>query len=256
MSRISQGVYAGATAEMVENLRDEFIQEASDELRALAHALAPSTDLKALRQFTFRAVAQSHSFDMALFESVAQRLSNFLSAVTQLSLDTVADLRAYLDALSDILDGTIPTDADTAQVVRELPARPPLFDVASVDSRDVEVMLVMLHNAQTRFVEREMHACGYRVTVVTSTLTALQESVRTKPDMVIISAVMPGLSGIDLACALAAMPESRNTPVALITSLDNDDPSLALVPKSVPIIHKTDQFGDDLAAALSFHFLL
>ena len=36
------------------------------------------------------------------------------------------------------------------------------------------------------------------------------------------------------------MPETRNTPVAVLTSLDDDDANLNLLPKSVPVIHKGD----------------
>ncbi|MCH8835401.1 MAG: hypothetical protein IH925_05600, partial [Proteobacteria bacterium] len=98
--------------------------------------------------------------------------------------------------------------------------------------------------------------CGYRITTVTSTFEALPLIVRTKPDMVIISAVMPNLSGIDLAIALAAMPATRNVPMALITSLDADDEYLKLLPDSVPVIHKSPAFGDDLAEALSRLFMI
>jgi CheY-like chemotaxis protein len=74
--------------------------------------------------------------------------------------------------------------------------------------------------------------------------------------MVIISAVMPDLSGIDLAIALAAMPATRNVSTALITSLDDDDEYLRLLPGSVPVIHKGASFGDDIAEALSRLFLI
>jgi len=121
---------------------------------------------------------------------------------------------------------------------------------------DVEVMLVMLHSSQATFVEREMQACGYRTLIVTSPFEAFEQVVRTRPDMVIVSAVLSGLSGIDLATALATMPETRNTPVAVLTSLDDNDENLNLLPKSVPVIRKGEAFGDDLAKAMSHHFLL
>ena len=114
----------------------------------------------------------------------------------------------------------------------------------------------MLHGAQTHFVEREMQQCGYRVSIVTSTIAALEHAMRARPDMVVISAVMPGLSGIDLTVALSAMPETRNIAVALITSLEPDNEQLAFVPDRVPVIRKGADFGDDLAKALSYHFLL
>jgi hypothetical protein len=52
------------------------------------------------------------------------------------------------------------------------------------------------------------------------------------------------------------MPETRHTPVAVLTGLDGDDANLGLLPRSVPVIYKGDSFGDDLARAMSHHFLL
>ena len=101
-----------------------------------------------------------------------------------------------------------------------------------------------------------MQQCGYRITNVTTTFEALPLIIRTKPDMVIISAIMPELSGIDLAVALASMPATRNIPTALITSLDPDDDYLKLLPQAVPVIKKGPSFGDDLAEALSHLFII
>ena len=131
-----------------------------------------------------------------------------------------------------------------------------MLGVDDNETLDVEVLLVMAHNAGTGIVEREMQACGYRTTVVASPFEAFESVIRTRPDMVIVSAVLPGLSGIDLATALATMPDTRNTPVAVLTSLDDDNADLNLLPKSVPVIHKGESFGDDLAKAMSHHFLL
>jgi PleD family two-component response regulator len=125
-----------------------------------------------------------------------------------------------------------------------------------IEVRDVEVMLVMPHGAATRYVEREMQQCGYRTSVVESTLEALHMIIRVKPDFVIVSAMMPELDGIDLVVGLASMPATRNIPSALLTSLDDNDDALKLVPKHVPVIHKSGAFGDDLAEALSNVFLI
>ena len=54
----------------------------------------------------------------------------------------------------------------------------------------------MHHGAATHFVEREMQECGYRISTCTSTLDALPLIIRTKPDLVIISAMMPELSAL------------------------------------------------------------
>jgi CheY-like chemotaxis protein len=256
MQELAQGIYAGATASMVEVLLQEFLTETGDEARQIDADLAPGVDLGRLRRFAFHTKGQAHNFGFSLLEVVTQRMENYLCALGPSADPPIGDLRTFIETIVDILDGSIGADEDPAVIVRGLPARPAAFDVNEVAMNDVEVMLVMLHSTQTHFVEREMQACGYRVTIVTSTIEALEQAIYTKPNMIIVSAVMPSLSGIDLAVALTSMPETRNTPVALITSLPSDHDSLKLLPSSVPIIRKSDSFGDDLAAALDQHFLL
>ena len=256
MTELTKGIYAGATSEMVGGLLQEFIDELGENLPDLGRAAAPGQPVDPLRRFAFETKGQAHNFGLTLLHVVASRMEDFASAIDTITDDRAAALSAFLDAISDILDGTLPPDSDPSVVARSLPARPATFDIDDIEVRDVEVMLVMLHGAQTHFVERELHECGYRVSIVTSTQTALDLIIRTKPDMVIISAVMPGLNGIDLAIALSHMTETRNTPVALITSLDDGDDGLKLLPDKVPVIHKGATFGDDLAEALSYHFLL
>lgn len=256
MSELANGVYAGATSEMVANLLTEFLDTTREDLSGLDKALQVGADLGPYRRFAFETKGAAHNFGQPLLALVSQRMEDYLSAIDSAGERNVTDLRRFLDTLDDCLVGRLDGEADPSLVVRELPARPAHFEVGAIEKRDVEVMLVMLHGTQTHFVEREMQECGYRVTIVTSTIAALEQAVRARPDMIIISAVMSGLSGIDLTVALTAMPETRNIPVALITSLEPDDEQLGFVPDRVPVIRKGRSFGDDLARALSYHFLL
>ena len=251
MSELKQGVYAGATAEMVQALLDEFVEETLDTLGELSTNPAALADLEAIRRLAFDIKGQAQNFGLGNVALVAQRLENYLGVVDRLDARGQADLAVYLDSLIDTLEGKIPADADTALLARRLPARPSGFDPAEVQIQDIEVLLVMLHGAQTRFVER-----GYRVSIATSPFAATEQVVRTKPDMVVISAVMPDLSGVNLVAALAAMPETRNIPVALITSLEPEDEQLKLLPPNIPVIRKGASFGDDLVEALDRYFLL
>lgn len=256
VTELAHGAYAGASVDLVQNLLDEFLAETAERVHDLEKRVAVGMDLADVRRFAFEVAGQAHNFSQPLIETVARRMDNYLSAIDRLTEGRRDALLAFLACMADILEGAIPADADPALVARSLPARPNAFNIGDIEVRDVEVMLVMLHGAQTHFVEREMQACGYRVSIVTSTIRALDQAVHTRPDMVIISAVMPGLSGIDLTVALTAMPETRNIPVALITSLEPGDDALAFLPDRVPIIRKGPSFGDDLATALSYHFLL
>ena len=115
---------------------------------------------------------------------------------------------------------------------------------------DVEVMTVMPKGTATTIVEKELRACGYRVSNVEDPIQALVYAVRTKPDMVMASGVLPGLSGVDLACAFNAMPVTKDIPVVLFTSFDRGHKSLVALPEAVPIVKKGGTFSEDLANAL------
>lgn len=165
------------------------------------------------------------------------------------------DLEAFIETLLDIVEGRISVDAEASTLVRTLPPKAG-FRISDIEVRDVEVLLVMPYGAAAHFVERELQQCGYRTHTVGNTFDALSVIVRTKPDLVIVGAVMPDLSGIDLVIGLHAMPQTRNIPTALITSLPPEDDYLKLLPPDVPVIHKGEQFGDDLAEALDRLFLI
>lgn len=256
MSELKQGIYAGATADMVQALLDEFVDDTLDTLSRLSADQAALTDVEEIRRIAFHVKGQAQNFGLGNVALVAQRLENYLGVVDTLDARGQADLVVYIDSLIDTLEDKAPADDDPARLARRLPARPSGFDPSEVQVQDIEVLLVMLHGTQTRFVEREMQACGYRVSIVTSPFAAFEQVVRTKPEMVVISAVMPELSGINLVAALAAMPETRNIPVALITSLEPEDDQLKLLPENIPVIRKGASFGDDLVDALDRYFLL
>lgn len=102
----------------------------------------------------------------------------------------------------------------------------------------------------TKIVEKELKARGYRVNNVENPFEALEYAVRTKPDMIIASSVLSGLSGVDLACALMSMPVTRDIPFILFTSFDRAHASLAALPEKVSIVGKGNMFSEDLAEAL------
>jgi CheY-like chemotaxis protein len=238
MRGLGSGAYAGATAEMVAGLLAEFAGESQERVADLIRRIPKGDGLPQLRRFIFDLAGQARNFGLTLDDRA------------------IDDLGQYLDVIQDLLSGNQADEGDIRQMVRGLPVRRgvDIDDVPEV--RDIEVVLVMSPGTQQTFVERELRACGYRATAIPDTLKALAYATRAKPDMMIVSAVMPQLSGVDLALALAAIPTTRNIPLAVITSLDAGDPQLKILPKSVALIRKTSAFGDDLTKALQQGFLL
>lgn len=257
------GVFAGGFAEVVADLRREYLEELSEQAHELlTKAEKAGNDAAALdalvrdaRKLALAAKVPAETLGFALIMAVSQRMEDFLTEVRTLPPRAREDILRYAETLVDLVEGRISSDVEPRALVRTLPQKLG-FVVDDIETRDVEVMLVMLHGTATRFVERELHQCGYRTSVVTTTFEALPQIVRTRPDLVVVSAVMPDLSGIDLAIAIATMPATRNIPVALITSLDPDDDYLKLLPAHVPVILKGPTFGDDLAEALDRLFII
>jgi CheY-like chemotaxis protein len=256
MRGLGSGAYAGATAEMVAGLLAEFAGESQERVADLIRRIPKGDGLPQLRRFIFDLAGQARNFGLTMLETVADQAQNYLTAIATLDDRAIDDLGQYLDVIQDLLSGNQADEGDIRQMVRGLPVRRgvDIDDVPEV--RDIEVVLVMSPGTQQTFVERELRACGYRATAIPDTLKALAYATRAKPDMMIVSAVMPQLSGVDLALALAAIPTTRNIPLAVITSLDAGDPQLKILPKSVALIRKTSAFGDDLTKALQQGFLL
>ena len=256
MRGLGNGAYAGATADMVAGLLAEFAGESQERVADLIRRVPKGDGLPELRRFVFDLAGQARNFGLSMLETVADQAQNYLTAITTLDDRAIDDLGRYLDLIQDLLNGEQAEEGDIRQLVRGLPVRRGVEIDEAPEVRDIEVVLVMSPGTQQTFVERELRACGYRATAIPDTLKALAYATRAKPDMMIVSAVMPQLSGIDLTLALAAIPATRNIPLAVITSLDAGDPQLKVLPPSVALIRKTSAFGDDLAKALQQGFLL
>ncbi len=246
-------------------LREEFIDATKDQLINLDDNFAElhegKISTKELTMAIKRAVipisGQASGYDMHHLAAISLRLEDFLANGKNASHNNsyASDCQVFIDIMMDMLEGNLSHDNDLAALVRQLPIRSS-FNLEDVEIRNIEVMLVMLPDTSAHFVEREMHACGYRTSTITNTFDALAQIVQTQPDMVIISAMMPYLNGIDLVIALDNMPSTRNIPCALITSLEKGDSRLQFLPASMPIINKGKSFSDDLVSALSSSFLL
>lgn len=263
MSDSANGHHGRNAQEVVEQLRLEFVDELTETLQALDVEMDAVRngrgEMRKLvtdcRRAAVQFRGQASNYAMHRLATVAHRLEEYLANTPEVAPPRMwDDLSGYFDLMTRMAQGQA-ADADPAALVRSLPAKLG-FDLGDIEIRNVEVLLVMPHGAQTRFVERELQQCGYRVSLMADSLRAFAMVVETKPDLVIISAMMPDLEGIDLAMALSAMPSTRNIPLAVITSLDKDDDILKLLPKRIPVLFKGATFADDLFKALDNLFLI
>jgi CheY-like chemotaxis protein len=261
--KTGEGVFSSGVEGIVDEMRQNFREEGLDQLKTLAMRLGEARharfSLEELAHEFLRVSlllrSQSGALELNLVGQVAHRMEDFLAEAKTFPPRLLDDVEKFIEIMGDILEERIAPDTEASDIVRRLPPKIG-FNVGDLQVRNVEILLVMLHGAAAHFVERELQQCGYRTHRVASTIEALPTILRTKPDLVIISAVMPELSGIDLAIGLATMPGTRNIPTALLTSLPAEDDYLKLVPAKVPIIRKGQEFGDDLARALDQLFII
>lgn len=235
----------------------ELADEASDMVASLelrlqqvrSGVLDSNSALEFLGRDSFNLKMAARSGAVAGLAALTHRLDDYLADIESLTDQHVDDLQVFADKIGALLDGEPVEVEQIASVVRELPSKRS-FELSDIVITDVEVTLVMPKRIAARVVERELAACGYRVSTVLDSVEAIGLVVETRPDLVITSMVLPTLSGVDLACAFAAMPTTKGLPVAVLTSLERDHPDLRALPMSAGLIRRGEQFGDDLADVL------
>lgn len=243
--------------------KSEFLADRLDEITAIVREIGQvHGEHRPLRPVLERAHRLSldlkggaGSLNLSLLGIAAHRLEDYLDAVDEPYERHLNDIEIYLDVLTELLENGGVGGESAAHLVRRLPPRRG-FDAEDITVCEIEVLLVMDRGVVRRMIEREIAECGYRVTSVSTPFHALEMIVRTQPDLVIISAVLADLSGVDLAAGLKAMPQTRNTGMALITSYAREHDSLKYLPPTVPIIRKGESFADDLTSALNDQFII
>ncbi len=242
-------------------IRQEFIDFATDELQVLEEQLHDfienEQDGEALlikaRRVSSILKSRSGLADLPVLGVFAHRLEDYITAIINFSKHEAKDIGIFLDYMHDSIDPKKGlTNENISKIVRQLPAKRGEFDPSVVTKTNVEVMLIIPKGTTAQIVEREFQACGYRITTIHTTFTALEMVVRTRPDLIVINFTLDDLDGIDLANALKAIQVTKNIPTALLTAMDQSNTkSIQNLNKSVPIIRKGTHFGDDLATALS-----
>lgn len=243
--------------ELADQLRLEFRDDAQDRLDTMhrtldkhaAGTLADRETLVLLRREAGKLRAIGSSCGFPLVSLIAHRLEVYLGGtLTRLTDRQLADIIRFADRLGQAVDlEERPNVADTNQIIRALPVRYE-FDITDIEVRDVEIMLVTPSKVVSRLVGTELAACGFRTVVVHDPIESIALAVRMPPNMIIASAVMDGLGGLDLLRGLKAMTPTQAVPMALLTSLDT---AVAEVPSGIALIHVGSQFGDDFAAAIT-----
>lgn len=237
-------------------VENEFLEEAQDimnNLEILRENLRSDYNDDTMMQFRRNVQmlgAQAHTADFGVVSLLAHRLDDYLQRIKSMAPTHANDIRMFLDKLESALDGslTISSRHAGAELVRELPSTTKFdHEFGDLEQKNIEILVIVPDKAMGTIVEREMAACGYRVSFVKTSFKGFEMAVRTRPDMILAAGVIDDLTGVDLACAFAAMPAVKDIPFALLTSYNWGHSSLKSLPPSSALVRKGKEFGDDIA---------
>ncbi|WP_114391554.1 Hpt domain-containing protein [Oleisolibacter albus] len=243
--------------DLAEQLIVEFRDDVQDRLGGIYAALGSvaegqisATDaLRDLRREIHSLKGAGTSYGYPIISLIAQRMDTFVQGLKDLDSKQIGQLHVFADRIAEMAERlALPDVTETNQIIRALPVRYE-FDITDVEVRDVEVLLVTPNKLVARRVTTELGACGFKVNTVSDPIEAIGIAVRMPPDMVIASAVMDGLGGVDLIRGLHAISVTETVPMALLTSLDAD--SLKGMPPGTAVVRLGPSFQDDIAAAIT-----
>lgn len=239
--------YNDARQEAIDALEDRIQQLDYLLLSFKSGGIESASLMREMRILAHSVKSMASSSEMNAIKAIAHRFEDYLSDIKTINDSVLSDMQVFSDHLSKNLDNNLAAKTeDIAALMRSLPAKG-CFEVEDVTVTDTEVMLVMEPGLATKIVTTELLECGYRMVNVASTMDALLLIPSMRPDLVIVSRVMPELDGVDLACAIRAMPSTKDIPIALLTAEALDSETFRNLPKDVPIMRKGGSFADDVA---------
>jgi CheY-like chemotaxis protein len=235
----------------------EFLEEAQDttselqitigNMRSAAISIEDGTER--LRALVARLNLLGAATDFPLLDLALRRFSDYMRDLDHPTDANMTDCETFIDVIAGLLAKEIEPDTDTAEFFRSLPTRRPL-DLADLEHLNIEVLLVEPQRSSAAIIARELQNCGYKVTTAKGSIEALDLVARTKPDLVISSAVLDMLSGVDVGCALASMPVTSKIPFCILTSFERGNAFLSHLPDTAGYLRKGSEFGQDLAECL------
>jgi chemotaxis protein histidine kinase CheA len=235
---------------IVAGLKQDFIEdtlERVDRIETTIDRVAGGMDkaevgLAELRREAHTVKGLAGSFGFPLVGAIAHRLEDYIADLSEIDDLEAASLVDFTSWIREIIEsGTNPQLDEETRILRSLPTRSAKSNEGSQASgtesaHDKEVLLVTATAVQGHFLQRALREKGFRTITARSAVEAFQSVVQSRPDAVITSAVLDGLSGIELIRALAAMKTLSNKKLGLLTSFDAAHPDLEGLPENVAII--------------------
>jgi chemotaxis protein histidine kinase CheA len=250
--------------DMVRQLDIEYHDDASERIADMAQCLAQIGEdgpnealISKLRRQGHNLKGTAASFGYPVITMIAHRLETYINDMRQWEQATLTDLYRFVDLMGEMLDRPVqPSDDEISQIVRSLPAQsmvPAAQTAANMDIqvKVVEILLVTPTRTIAKLLSQQIIACGFRVNSVSDPIEGLTMAIRTRPDMIITSQAMKGMSGVDLICALKSIAVTERIPACILTSQELGAAVFERLPAGTMMLRTGDQFADDFGSAIA-----
>jgi CheY-like chemotaxis protein len=178
--------------------------------------------LLAIRREVHNIKGQGTTFDYPIVTTIAHRFEDFLEHVTKIDGAISQQMFVFIDWITRILTERMDLSADEmARIVRRLPSHGDAFDHHDLD---VEALIVVPTGTGRRILRKILEEAGVRVVSVSDAAQGLTLAARMRPDLIVVSAVMDPINGLELVRAMREIAVTRAIPAAILTSYDRDDP--------------------------------
>ncbi len=183
------------------------------------------------------------TFGYPHFSMVCHHLESYMVGLTEPDDAQLDDIQAFIDRLRDCLDiWPAPPDEEVQGIVRSLPGREtaPADEGRDDDEPDPEVILVSQAASIRQLAEFYFKDFGCNVVTVTDAFEGFRRAIEEKPDLVVASVVMEGLSGVDLIDALKATRAMGGGRFALLSSTADVGDMAGGIPDGAAVIPTED----------------
>ena len=86
----------------------------------------------------------------------------------------------------------------------------------------IKILLVDDDRVFSEMYKLRLEASGYEVVLVEDGEKALVSAMEVKPDLILLDVMMPKINGLDTLDILKSTPETKGTPVIILTALLKD----------------------------------
>ncbi len=245
--------------EIVKALMNDFLDDTRERLGFMEEVLNSLHDntssvadaLTIIKREAHNIKGISYTFDFAIVSKIMHQLEDYLDIAPFNTTVQWQDAQMYIDTAEKIINSSIPYDDFMA---KEILSSLPNYTKNKIlkNSADAANILLVSHSRTISLkVQTELLNLGFNIIIEKDPFVALTSIVKLKPNLVIASEELEGLSGINLLRVIQSITSSDEINVMLLSSFDNCILKSRGLPENIPVVSLGNSLNTELRAALS-----